>query len=208
MFVITRYCITPLYQSSVMFYVNNGQQPTEKISNADISASQSLVETYIVILKYGTTLDEVILDAGVDCTTDQLVKKIHCESIDNTEVFRVSVTDPSPEKAMIIATSIAKILPEKVSDVIEGSSVRVVRNANFPTKPSSPDLRKNMLLGALICFVLSSLIYAIQYALDDRIRNAAQTIKDHYPYPVLAIIPDLMSGSDDKYYYRYQAKEK
>ena len=49
MFVYTRFFVTPLYQSSVSFYVNNGQRSEDKISTSDISASQSLVDTYIVI---------------------------------------------------------------------------------------------------------------------------------------------------------------
>ena len=208
MFAITKYCITPLYQSSVLFYVNNGQkQPNEKISNADITASQSLVDTYIVILEHGTTLDEVIADAGLDYTTSELRKKLTCGAIDKTEVFRVTVTDPSPETATLIASSISKILPDKVSSVIEGSTVRIVREANTPTSPSSPNLRMNMLLGALLCSVLCILFIALRFVFDDRIRNTTVMLQEHYPYPVLAVIPDLLSSSDE-YYYQHHAKER
>ena len=101
MLVYTRVLVTPLYQSSVSFYVNNGQRSEDKISNADITASQNLVDTYIVILKYGTTLDEVIEDAELKCTSAQLADKLDCKAINGTEVFHVTVTDPSPEAAAV-----------------------------------------------------------------------------------------------------------
>ena len=205
MFVYTRFFVTPLYQSSVSFYVNNGQREENRISNADITASQSLVDTYIVILKYGTTLDEVIYDAGLSCSPSALENKISCAAINDTEVFQVTVTDPSPETAARIARSISRILPVKVAEVIEGSTVRVVREPSVPTRPSSPNVRRNVLLGAAIGFVLSACFVVLRYLLDDRIRDAARVLKDSYSYPVLAVIPDLKS--DSKGYYSSQTRE-
>ena len=206
MFVYTRFFVTPLYQSSVSFYVNNGQRTEEKISNADISASQSLVETYIVILKYGTTLDDVIKDAKLDCTASQLAGKLNCASIHDTEVFQVTVTDPLPERAERIAKSIAKILPDKVADVIEGSTVRIVRNPTLPERPSSPHLRHNVAVGVAAGFLLSVLYAGLQFILDDRIRDAAKLLKENYSYPVLAEIPDLMHESKGYYYNSYEKR--
>lgn len=209
MFGYTRYLVTPLYTSTVSFYVNNGQRPDDsKISSSDIVASQSLVETYIVILKYGATLDEVIYDANLDITPSQLSDKITCAAINDTEVFQVKVTDPDPETAARIARSIARILPGKVAEVIEGSTVRIVREANVPTRPSSPNLKKNLVLGAGIGFLLSCCYIALRYILDDRIRDAARVLKEQYDYPVLAVIPDLMTSSGDGYYYSSRTKER
>ena len=205
MFAYTRFFVTPLYQSNVSFYVNNGQRSEEKISNADITASQNLVDTYIVILKYGTTLDEVIEDAELNYTASQLAGKIDCKAINGTEVFQVMVTDPSPEMAAKIAKSIAKVLPKRVADVIEGSSVKIVREANVPTSPFSPNTRKNVLIGAIAGVILSSLIVSLRFILDDRIRDAARMLKEQYSYPVLAVIPDL-TGSSKGYYYHSQSK--
>lgn len=207
LFVVTRYCETPLYQSSVSFYVNNGQRTEDKISNADITASQSLVDTYIVILREGTTLDEVSAKTDIPYTPKELSKKISCAAINDTEVFKVTVTDPSPEMAAKIARAIADILPNRVSEVIEGSTVSIVRPAEVPKEPSSPNLMKNMLLGAIFGFFISALYVALRYILDDRIRDAARTLKENYPYPVLAVIPDLMTNSGGYYYYSKRKEE-
>lgn len=205
MFFYTRYFVTPLYESSVSFYVNNGQRTEDKISNSDITAAQSLVDTYIVILKYGTTLDDVIKDADLDCTSSQLAGKINCEAINDTEVFQVTVTDPSPAIAEKTAKSIEKILPARVADVIEGSTVRVVRSPAFPEHPSSPNIHRNVILGAFAGVLLGCLYAVVEFLMDDRIRNASQFLKERYPFPVLAAIPDLTQNSSG-YYYKSSGK--
>ena len=202
LFLYTHFFVTPLYKSSVSFYVNNGQRGDDKISTSDISASQSLVETYIVILKHGNTLEEVVNDTQVGYSPAQLAKKVTCAAINDTEVFQVTVTDPSPETAAIIAKSIAKILPIKVADVIDGSTVRIVRDADVPVNPSSPNLMLNLLIGALAGLLISAICLILQFVLDDRIRDAARVLQDSYDYPVLAAIPDLLKESKG-YYYSY-----
>ena len=199
----TKMFVTPLYQSSVLFYVNNGQSQESKISNADIIAAQSLVETYLVVLKYGTTLDEVIEKTKLDCTREELAKKISSSSVNDTEIFQITVTDPDPEQAVKIAKTISKVLPGKVADVIDGSSVRIVREASVPTDPSSPNLKKNAVLGAIAGFLISVVYVVLRYLLDDKIRDASRYLKDTYPYPILTAIPDLTSRSTG-YYYRAQ----
>lgn len=203
MFAYTRFFVTPLYQSNVSFYVNNGQRSEEKISNADITASQNLVDTYIVILKYGTTLEEVIENAALNCTPAQLLSKIDCKAIDGTEVFQVTVADPSPEMAAKIAKSISDILPKRVADVIEGSTVRIVHEARVPSSPFSPNMKKNLLAGAMTGIILSCLFVSLRFILDDRIRGAARMLKEQFSYPVLAVIPDLTSGSKGYYYHSH-----
>ena len=206
MFLYTRYIVVPKYQSSVSFYVNNGQRAEDKISTSDISASQSLVDTYIVILKYGTTLDAVLEDTKLNCSAGQLSEMITCSAINDTEVFQVTVTNPSPEQATMIARSIEKILPNKVSEVIEGSTVRIVRNPSVPTAPSSPKLMKNLILGGLAGLLLSCVYVSLRLILDDRIRDASRMLKDTYPYPVLAVIPELSAESKGYYYNSYTRK--
>ena len=63
-FGYTHYFVTPQYQSSSMFYVNNSDisvgSASLSLSSSDITASRGLVDTYIVILNTKETLDSVI----------------------------------------------------------------------------------------------------------------------------------------------------
>ena len=76
--------VAPKYDSSTMFYVNNSALSLEdmdfSISTGDISASKSLVKTYIVILNSRETLNDVIDYAGVNRTYSEVKRMIQAES--------------------------------------------------------------------------------------------------------------------------------
>ena len=66
--------IPPKYQASALLYVNNSSISvgSTSISLSDLSASQTLVDTYIAILKTRLTLDEVAVQAGLDYEYEEL----------------------------------------------------------------------------------------------------------------------------------------
>ena len=133
-FAYAYFFITPTYQSSVMLYVNNKSVSVGSTSFnlSDLSASKNLVDTYIVILKSRQTLKAVSERAEVDMPLGKLGGMISAASVNGTEIFRVTVTDTDPEKATVIANSIAEVLPEVVEDIIGGTTVKVVDTAIVP----------------------------------------------------------------------------
>ena len=70
-------------------YVNNSNLSvgSTSISLTDLNAAQSLVDTYIVILKSRPTLEDVIEKANVSYTYEQLESMISASSVDGTEGF-------------------------------------------------------------------------------------------------------------------------
>ena len=135
--------ITPRYQASALMYVNNSSfslgSTSFSISSSELTAAQSLVGTYIVILNTRTTLEDVIQKAGVSYTYEELSGMVNASAVNATEIFEVTVTSEDPQEAELIANTIAEVLPGKISDVVEGSSVRVVDYAVVPAGKASPN---------------------------------------------------------------------
>ena len=207
-FLGTYFFITPKYKSTAMFYVNNSSLSSlsevamSSISSADISASRGLVKTYIVILDTRETLNDVIDYAGVDRTYSQLRKMISAESVDGTEVFEVVVTSEDPQEAEKIANAVAYILPNRIKDIIDGTSAKVVQSAVVAARPSSPSYSKNTVIGFLLGLVLTVVVIVVKELMDITIRteeDVAQCCK----HPVLAAVPDMASQSKGGYYYGY-----
>ncbi|MCD8023460.1 MAG: Wzz/FepE/Etk N-terminal domain-containing protein, partial [Lachnospiraceae bacterium] len=142
-------CITPLYQSSIKMYVNNTSNASDStsITSSDITASQYLVETYTVVLTSYPTLSEVIEETGVSYTYEQLSSMISTSAINDTEVFRVTVTSSDPEEAAMLANAIAEIAPDEIMEVVSGSSVKVVEYARIATTISSPNCSRYAMMG-------------------------------------------------------------
>ena len=68
-FLYTFLFITPQYQSTALLYVNNSSldigSTKVNITSGDISASSSLIDTYVVILKSRTTLERAIEEGAL-----------------------------------------------------------------------------------------------------------------------------------------------
>ena len=197
------FLITPLYESSALLYVNNSSfsvgSTSFSISSGELSAAKTLVNTYIVILKTRSTLEEVIAETGVDYSYEKLRSMISTSSVDQTEIFSVKVTSPDPAEAEMLANTIARVLPGRISDVVDGSSVRVVDYAVQPSHKASPNLTKITMIGVLIGAVLCAAVIVIATILDDQIHDE-ESLRQIFDLPVLAAIPDLMTSSKSSGY--------
>ncbi|MCD8380907.1 MAG: Wzz/FepE/Etk N-terminal domain-containing protein, partial [Lachnospiraceae bacterium] len=199
-YVYSAYFITPLYQSSIKMYVNNSvnSSTSTSITSSDITASQYLVETYAVVLTSYPTLNEVIEQTGVPYTYDELCSMISTSAIDETEVFKVTVTSADPVEAAEIANAIAEIAPDEIADIISGSSVKVIEYARVATSKSSPNVKKYLLLGAMAGFVLSCGCIMLLSLLQNGLTTEEKIRRDFKDKAVLSVIPQMGEETQKK----------
>ena len=204
-FLGTKYFVTPQYKSSAVFYVNNNTISMDNVSiglsSGDITARKSLVDSYIVILNSRTTLLDVIEYAEENISYSQLRSMISASAVDSTEIFQVIVTSPDPYQAERLAKAIAVILPERIKNIIENTSAKVVDDAILATAPSSPSYSKNTTMGFLIGLVLSMGVVILWELFDVTIRTE-EDVTSCCSHPVLASVPDMTNQSKGGYYYR------
>lgn len=196
-FLYTDFFVTPLYSASALMYVNNSSinVGNTSVSLADLSASQTLVDTYIVIMKTRLTLNEVIEQAELDYTYEELRDMISAAPVNSTEIFEITVTGPDPDEAEHVANTIVKVLPEKISEIMDGSSVRTVDFAVRPTQKSSPSITKNVAVGLVIGMLLSCGAIILLELLDEQIRDE-EHLTQTYELPILAVVPDLLKSDE------------
>ena len=208
-FAGTFFFISPKYKATTSMYVNNSSfsfgATSFSITSSELSASNTLVSTYIYILESRTTLEEVISEAGLSYTYEDLEKMIDARAVSDTAAFDVTVESENPVEAELIANTIAKILPDRIAEIVDGSSVRIVDYAIIPAHRSSPSYIKNTLIGALIGGILCSAVVLAMFVTSEK-RNddirSVDDLKDMYPdIPVLALIPDMRISGKKGYYY-------
>lgn len=199
--------IKPLYKAEALMYVNSSNisvgNTKLSISQAELNAAQTLVDTYIVIMNTRTTMEDVIQQSGVPYTYEEMMEKkmVRAAAVNGTEVFSIEVTSTSPKEAELLANTIARILPEKIASIVEGSSARIVDYAVEPAKKASPSISRNTMLGVLLGMVLSCGVIVVLELLDEQIHDSDYLIQT-YEIPVLAVIPDLLSTKSSNDYYQ------
>jgi capsular polysaccharide biosynthesis protein len=113
----------------------------------------------------------------------------------------------------LIANSIAQVLPERIAEIVDGTSVRIVDYAIIPSQRSGPNLVQNTILGILIGGILSAAWVIVKCMLNDTSRMMIQSVDDlREMYPdimVLATIPDMrLNEKKNGYYSTYYAQEE
>jgi capsular polysaccharide biosynthesis protein len=173
------------------------------ITSGDINASNSLIDTYVVILKSRTTLEKAIKEGELPFTYEQLRSKVSGSSEGNTPVFKITVTDEDPEMAANVCNRIVEIMIDQnsgISGIVEGSSVSVIDYAVVARSASSPSYTKNTAIGMLLGFVIACGIVILRSLMDSTIREEEFLLDKYKDIPVLATIPDLLEASQSNYY--------
>ena len=182
--------VTPLYQAKVTIYVNNikSSQQLESISSSNLSTSQRLVNTYVNIIKSDTVLEKVAEASGLDITAGRIRSVMSADQVDDTEMFNVIITHADPALAAQIANAVAEVAPGEIGTFVEGSSAKIVDYAKVPSAPSSPNTRRNCMMGILVGIVVALAYVTIRFLLDVRIKDE-EDLNMLFDLPVLAQIP-------------------
>lgn len=187
------------YQASALMYVNNSSFSLggTSISLSDLSASKTLVNSYIAILKTRQTMGEVIERSGVPYSCEELAGMVSAASVNATEIFKINVLAPDPVEAALIANTIVEVLPDKIAGIIAGSSVRVVDYAVAPSSKASPNLTAYAVGGMALGFILSCFALFLKELLDDQIHDEEYLLQT-YGLPILAVVPELRERKGQK----------
>lgn len=211
-FSISYFVIAPKYSTSIMLYVNNSSfslgNTNFSISASEISAAQSLVNTYCEILNNRTTLERVIDKADLSYSYKDLSGMIASSRANDTEIMRVTVTSEDPYEAAKIANCIAEVLPVRIAEIIDGASMEVVDSAIPVLDKVEPSITRYTATGLIIGVVASCVLIAVAAMLDDKIHDE-DYVRQTYDYPILGKVPDLLNTGNkfNKYYY-YQKSDK
>ncbi len=204
LFMFAQFFVTPKYEASALFYVNNSNIYTNNnsaISTGELSAASELVDVYIAILKSRSNLEEVLSHTGSPYSYEKFSKMVDAKSVNSTGLFRVTVRSESPEEARTLANAIADVLPENITDTVTNSSVEVVDYAVTPRARVSPNYFKFTAAGLLAGIVLSAAFFVIRDLKDDIIRGEEYLLKAYAEVPILGVIPDINAKTSKGYGY-------
>ena len=193
---VTNFFITPQYTASVKLYAWSNSEhilstPGNTITTNELEASQMLINTYLVTIQSDTFIEKVADQVGGNITVNDIKKMLSCSSIEETNIFKVSITSPNPKQAEEIANIIADVCPDELIRILKVGGVEIVDYAKEPTKPSSPNTKKNILIGAAAGFILSFAFFFLKDMFDTSI-NDEDDLKKEFDIPIIGTIPRLI----------------
>ena len=195
--IITKVFITPMYTSTTKLYVINKQSSENNITYTDLQTGNLLTNDYIIQVKGTKVLSQVISELNLTDTEDELASRITVSNPENSRFIVISVSDKDPVVAQQIASCVAKVSSDVVKEVMDLEKVNVAEEANLPLEESSPNLKKNVLLGGVAGVFVSLLLIVVFYLLNDRIRTP-EDVKRYLGLNTLGQIPVLENSGNTK----------
>lgn len=191
-FLYTFLLVDPQYTAKTTLYIyNNDNRQTVGITANDLTASQKLVDTYVLILKSDVVLQKVAKQSGLTYTVSQLNQMISASSMNGTEVLQVSVSSKVPQHAAKIANTVVSVGRDEIMRVVKAGSVEPIDVATVPQVPSSPNIPMNTVIGGLLGLVLSALAVIVLEMLDTRVKSEAD-LTNLFDAPIIGVVPSLV----------------
>ena len=193
-FVGTKLFVTPKYTSvTKLFVMAKNDDTSASATYTDLQTGSMLTKDYMELVKSRPVLEKTISKLKLDMEPEELANMITTETPTDTRIMSISVTDDNPKEAKQIADTLRKAVSVQITEIMNADSVNTVEEGNLPTSPSSPNVKKNMMLGALLGLVISMGLVVLIFILDDTIKTP-DDVEKYLGMNVLTSIP-IQEGS-------------
>ena len=181
--------IKPKYTSTTRIYVVSRSSDTS-LTNQDLQAGSYLVNDYKEVITSSEVLSSVIDQEKLSMSASELSKDIAVTIPTDTRVISISVTDTDAQRACDIANTVREVAAEKIKAVTKVDDVTTLESATKPSHPSSPNVKKNAVIGALAGVFLAIVGILVAEVLDDRVRRP-EDIEETLGMTLLGVVPDI-----------------
>lgn len=190
-FAYSSFIVKPEFTSTTRIYVvNRNQGDKPGLTNQDLQAGSYLVKDYREIILSQDVLEKVATDLKLDLPPKGLAGKIKVTVPVDTRIVSISVTDRVPEEASRIANSLREVAAQKIISVTRVSDVTTLEEARPATSPSSPNIRRNTMVGFLAGAVVMVVTVLLVELLDTRVKRP-EDIEDVLQIALLGVVPNL-----------------
>lgn len=188
-FLGTYFFIQPTYTSTTRIYVVNQATDNKNLSAQDLQAGTYLVNDYKEIITSNDVLSEVIKDEKLNLSEAELSKMVSVNIPTDTRLISISVKAKTGQDAQVLANKVREVASEKIKTVTKVEDVTTLEEAKLPSSPSSPNIKRNVLLGAILGGFVAIVAVLVREVLDDRIRRP-EDVEDVLEMTLLGIVPD------------------
>lgn len=198
---------TPVYEANSSGFVTSGVGGDPGLDNLNDTLSKSRAASYVALAKDRATASEVVDDLGLDVAPESLVGRISASQTPDTVIIEITAQDSTPKGAQQLADAWVRALAKRVDDiegatgsgkdpdqgtnpVAGGMRIEVSESAQLPTAPIAPQTGRNIVLGALLGFLLG-MGYAVARNILDRRLRTAEDVERSGGVSMVGGVPDL-----------------
>jgi capsular polysaccharide biosynthesis protein len=181
----TKYGIDKKYESNTMIAIIVNKDENSKETSENFRVATELAKRYSIIAKSNTVLENVRDDLrtkSIDLSVSQLSAMFTVQSINDTDILKLTVTYTDPDSASVIADTITEYGNASYQTTYENDSIKLIDSARIQPNPISPNLIRNVIIGVAIGGMLSVGFVLLKEFLNHKIRTAKDLEMLGIPY--------------------------
>lgn len=191
--------MTPSYTATtrLFFAVEASETATDLAQGSSFAEKQ--MTSYAQVATSPLVLGPVVERLDLDVTVTELAEAVSSTIPAETVILEISVVDDDPRRAAAIANAVGREVADVAADLsperADGSKAvkaTTLASAQTPTRPSSPNIPRNIVLGALLGILLGFGVAVFRHLLDTRVRSE-QDVRSVTDRPLLGLV-----GFDEK----------
>ena len=197
--IYTTFFKKPMYRSyTTLVLAGTGtESSSDGITQSEVTLNQKLVSTYREIMKSRNVINQVIHNLNLNNTYEYIANNIAVTTEKDTELIKISVSNPDATTAKNIADEITSVFSKEIVKIYNIRNVALIDAGEIASKPYNINIVKETIIAALVGFVLSCALIFILYYFDTTIKNPEE-IESKLHLPILGSVPDINHLKEEK----------
>lgn len=178
----------PMYKSNTTIVLTAEKNNNGAITQNELTLNKSLVSTYSEIIKSKKVLKQVIKNLDLKLSVGELSGMVSVQSISNTEIISITVSNLDGKKAAKIANEIANIFMKEIVELYNIENINVVDKAEESKIPYNMNYVKDVIIYIMIGFIIGYAIITMLFYFDNTIKSTEE-IETKLNLPILGSVP-------------------
>lgn len=189
----------PMYRSyTTLVLAGTGtDSSTDGITQSEVTLNQKLVSTYREIMKSRNVINQVIHNLNLNNTYEYIANNIMVTTEKDTELIKISVSNPDAITAKNIADEIASVFSKEIVKIYNIRNVALIDAGEVAQKPYNINLVKETIIAVLVGFVIGCALIFVLYYFDTTVKSAEE-IENKLHLPILGSVPDINHLKEEK----------
>ena len=176
----------PSYEAKVKIFAGKNEQISSDYNKDELDNYQSLIASYIEIIKTEDFMRQVIEKSGLNLSPGQLLGGLSFSTAANAPILTISYSSSDPIIAEKVISTLSSEFEVGVKEIILNTYMKVIDSVKVVERV--PNKAKVILVGLVVGIVLSIGLALILDYLDDTV-SRKEDIENLLPIPVLGVLP-------------------
>lgn len=211
-YIIAAYYTAPKYTSTTEIFVRNAKSGSQTTN--DMTLSKNLLSPYKKVLLNNSLLQKVADELNAnkdnpdfntgflkesDYTMSQIKSMIRVSLDEDSQVITINVVASNPKEAQAVNLFLERHFPDEVKRIINTGEAVSLYEPTLPKSPSSPNVSRNTLIGAIVGFVIAAAIIILMFMTDSAVHSETDLTEAFGDISVLGVIPVIQAKDAQNY---------